>query len=110
MKLLSTSAKPIGYYVSLPEELEEQFGPYFENLDSRGELYTLLHTISTFMVYHSYNDDPDYSLFDAYMDSTGSISMDLEHQLGAIEALPGDNLARLGQALLANIISTQFVD
>ena len=49
-RIISTCAKTLGYYVSLPEHIEDTLGSYFENLE-KYEQWTLFESdyLSPFM-------------------------------------------------------------
>jgi hypothetical protein len=102
---ISTSAKPLGYYVTVPAHIEQSLGSYFQHL-TRAEQFTLLATIAGFMAEHSNDDDAQYSLSDAYCDAPGCLGAEFSRLLEEIEQFPDGTILGLCQALVDNLLYT----
>lgn len=102
---ITTSAKTIGYYCTIPPHIEETLGSHFENLQ-RGELFALLSTLSIYMAFHSNEGDADdehYSLLDSYNDTPAELMPDVVEILPDLELLPNESIIGLTHALVAHI-------
>jgi hypothetical protein len=106
-RTISTSAKALGYYVTLPSHIEDALGSYFENL-TKPEQYTLLATLTSYLGYQiRLGHDLEFTIWDAYTCTTGEIENEaielLLPELGAIEVRCNGTLECLIEALVANI-------
>lgn len=109
-RTISTCAKTLGYYVSLPEHIEDTLGSYFENLE-KYEQWTLLAALAVYKAHHSCQLPPsDYSLYDAYIEhAPGGFCNSVEEILPELEQLEQQSdgtLACLIQPLIENILYT----
>jgi hypothetical protein len=103
---ITTSAKTIGYYCTLPPHVEETLGSHFENLE-RTEMFTLLATLANYMAYHSYGDSTqdeiEFTTLDAYNQCSGELVADVVEILPDIELLQNGSIIGLAHALIAHI-------
>jgi hypothetical protein len=109
-RTISTSTNPIGYWVSLPDHIEEEFGSHFENL-TKPQQYTLLATLTGYMAetqfsLHDTGEDSSYELVDAYSEASGVLPGCIADLLDEIEALDrkcNGTILALTEALVLNI-------
>jgi hypothetical protein len=106
---ISTSAKPLGYYVTVPPHIEETLGSYFENLN-RPEQFALLAAIGMYMSAHAALGINGYSLRDALADTECFVSDELSNRLDDIEGLCDDSILGLCEALIINLRTTKEVN
>jgi hypothetical protein len=107
---ISTCAKTLGYYVTVPEPIEQTLGSYFENL-SKPEQYSLLATLASYMAEQANAvEDVDYTLHDAYCDAPGALHAEAMQLLPKIEQLPDSTILALCEALVINISRTQVIE
>jgi hypothetical protein len=109
-RTISTSVDTLGYYVQLPEHIEEALSSHFENL-TKTQQYTFLAALTGYMAEAQFcivdtGDESSYSLADAYGDASGSLPQEIADLLEEIEDLErrceGTILA-LTEALVLNI-------
>ncbi len=109
-RTINTSVNTLGYYVQVPEHIEEALGSHFENL-TKTQQYTLLATFSGYMAEAQFSivdtgDESSYSLADALGDASGVLPLAITNLLSEIEDLErrceGTILA-LTEALVLNI-------
>ncbi len=105
-RTISTSVDTLGYYVQLPEHIEEEFGSHFENL-SKSEQYTLLAVFAGYMANKAHPEDyGTQSLRDIYNDVPGYLRPALADLLEEIEDLERQcegTILALSEALVLNI-------
>ncbi|HEY9653657.1 MAG TPA: hypothetical protein V6C95_23550 [Coleofasciculaceae cyanobacterium] len=103
---ITTSAKTIGYYCTIPPHIEEILGSHFENIE-RTELFSLLATLANYMAYHSYGDSSqdeiEFTIIDAYNQCPGELVADVLEILPDLELLPNESIVGLAHALIAHI-------
>ncbi|HEY9650931.1 MAG TPA: hypothetical protein V6C95_09725 [Coleofasciculaceae cyanobacterium] len=102
---ITTSAKPIGYYCTIPAHIEETLGSHFENLE-RTELFALLATLANYMAYHCDENESfeqEYSFVEAYNEVHAELVADVIEILPDLEALPNQSIIGLAHALIAHI-------
>jgi hypothetical protein len=109
-RAISTSIKPLGYYVTVPPDIEEVLGSHFENL-RRCEQYTLLAIFAFFMAVHANNDESEYTLLDAYLDTPGDTIIPdwAKDLLPEIEKLSDGTIIAMSEALISNLHYTRVV-
>ena len=105
----STSAKPLGYYTTVATHIEQIFGSHFEQME-RFEQFTLLSSLAIFMANHANEENPEYGLYDAYMDAPGGCFEEVENILPEIEQCPDETLLGLCEALVINLRTTKEVN
>jgi hypothetical protein len=109
-RTISTTTHPIGYWVSLPDHISEEFGSHFEHL-TKPEQYTLLATLAGYMAEAQIcivetGKEPTYGLFDAYADEDGALPKSVAALLEEIEQLDRQcdgTILALTEALVLNI-------
>jgi hypothetical protein len=104
----TTSAKPLGYYVSLPVHIEQTLGSYFENVN-RPDQFTLLAAIGMYMSAHAALGINEYTLRDALADTECFVSDELTNCLDEIECLNDNSILGLLEALVINLRTTKSV-
>lgn len=106
MPTISTSVKTLGYYVSLPDHIEEELGPHFEQLN-KTEQYTLLAVFAGYMANVAHSEDYRHrSLRDIYNDVPGYLPAaiaDLLLEIEDVERLSQGTVLALSEALVLNI-------
>ena len=109
-RAISTSVKPLGYYVTVPADIEEALGSHFENLE-RCEQYTLLAMFAQFMAVHANNNESEESLLNAYFDNPGDAMIPdwAKDLLPEIEKLSDGTIIALSEALVLNLHYTRRV-
>ncbi len=113
-RTISTSVDTLGYYVQLPEHIEDALGSHFENL-TKLQQYTLLATLSGYMAeaqacLTETGSEPTYELVDAYSEASGVLPERIADLLEEIEALDrkcNGTILALTEALVLNIHYTQ---
>ncbi len=105
-RTINTSTNPIGYWVSLPDPVEEEFGSHFENL-TKSEQYTLLVTFAGYMASEAHREDyGSQSLRDIYNDVPGYLPAaiaDLLYEIEDLERVSSGYILALTEALICNI-------
>ncbi len=112
-RAISTSIKPLGYYVTVPEDIEEMLGSRFENLD-KSEQLAMLAAFTRYIDRTSASGGATdgFSLYDCYMDGYGTIDCDdaeLERLFNEIENLSDGTILGLCEPLIANLLYTTEV-
>ena len=105
---LTTSAKPLGYYVSVPRHIEQALGSYFENVN-RPDQFALLAALGLYMSAHASMGVDEYSLREALIDTGCCISDELTDCLDEIETWHDDSILGLLEALVINLRTTKEV-
>lgn len=112
MTTISTSVQPLGYFVTLPEHIEDTFGFHFENLE-KYEQYAMLATLSVYLANRQF-EEWDGSMHDIYIQHIpGAVGGEVEElfpQLEQIEEGCNGTLMCLIEALVLNIHYTQVVE
>ena len=110
MTTISTSVQPLGYFVTLPEHIEDTFGSHFENL-SVPEQYTLLATLAGYMANCAHESDySPTSLREVYNDVPGYLSSWVVEVLEEIENQTDGTIIALTEALVLNLHYTRVVE
>ncbi len=108
-RTISTSTNPIGYWVSLPEHIEDAFGSHFENL-TKSEQYTLLATFAGYKATEAHPDDySPTSLREIYNNVPGYLPAaiaDLLYEIENLERVSNGYILALTEALISNICYT----
>lgn len=109
-RTISTTVKPLGYYVTVPRPIEEVLGSHFENL-KRYEQYTLLAVFANYMAAHANNENLHYTLLDAYFGTFDNADLPewTKELLAAIEQLSDGTILALTEALVLNLHYTRVV-
>ncbi len=108
-RTINTSTNPIGYWVSLPEHIEEEFGSHFENL-TKSEQYTLLATLAGYMANSAHTEEYGAQSLDGiYFDVPGHLPPVIANLLAELEDLERQSdgyILALTEALISNICYT----
>jgi hypothetical protein len=109
-RAISTSVKSLGYYVTVPADIEEALGSHFENLQ-RYEQYTLLAIFAQYMAVHANNDESSYTLLDANLEIPGDAIIPdwVKDLLPEIEKLSDGTIIAMTEALVLNLHYTKVV-
>lgn len=108
-RTISTSVETLGYYVTLPEHIEDTFGSHFENLQV-SEQFTLLATLAGYMANCAHPSDySPTSLREVYNDVPGYLSRSVVEVLDEIENQPDGTIIALTEALVLNLHYTREV-
>jgi hypothetical protein len=106
-RIISTSTNPIGYWVSLPEHIEEELGSHFEHL-TKSEQYTLLALFADWMANKANleGEAPSLRLRDIYDTIPGylpDIIAELLDEIEDLERTCDGYILALTEALVLNI-------